>query len=112
MALPITIYLALKKETNGTRTPLVKGSFATVRDIARVSGLSLPTVGHILGNRGHRYRKETQEKVWRIALELGYRPNPAAASILTRRFNSVGLLLSVEPHRSNTVEVGLVCGLL
>jgi len=79
----------------------VKGSFATPRDIARVSGFSLPTVGHILGNRGYRYRKETQEKVWQVASELGYRPNPAAASMLTRRFHAAGLLLSVEPHRSN-----------
>ena len=80
---------------------VIRKAGATPRDIARVTGFSLPTVGHILGNRGHRYRRETQEKVWQVAFELGYRPNPAAASMLTRRFNAVGLLLSVEPHRSN-----------
>jgi LacI family transcriptional regulator len=91
----------LKRVVFDSQLLQAKGSVATPRDIARLTGLSLPTVGHILGNRGHRYRKETQEKVWQVALELGYRPNPAAAAMLTRRFNAVGMLLSVEPHRSN-----------
>lgn len=75
----------------------------TLRDIATKTQLSLPTVSHILnptGRRAHLFRADTQAEVRRVAAELGYRPNAAARSTATGRFQCVTLLLSTHSSRS------------
>ncbi len=73
----------------------------TIKDIARESGLSHPTVSQILNNRGQLYRAETRERVLQTAKKLGYRPHASARSMQRGRFGTVALIMSPEPHRSS-----------
>jgi LacI family transcriptional regulator len=72
----------------------------TLKDIARQTGLSLPTVSHVLGSRSHKYPPETRERVLSAARELGYRVNAYARAVRAGRFNTVALLLSTQGVRS------------
>ena len=60
---------------------------ATFQDITRLSGLSQPTVSQILNNKGQLYRPETRQRVLAAAHKLGYRPNSAARSLVSGRFD-------------------------
>ena len=72
----------------------------TLKDIAIHTGLSLPTVSHILSDRGGAYREETRQRVLAAAEELGYRPNVSASAIRSGRFGNLILLMSPDPERS------------
>ena len=72
----------------------------TLKRIAEHCGLSLPTVGAILGGRAHLFRSTTVERVQRAAEELGYRPNSAAKVMRSGRFGCAALVLSDDPWRS------------
>ncbi len=79
----------------------------TLKQIAHASGVSFPTVSHVLNPaspRHHFYRAETRERVTRVARELGYRPNQAAQSMVTGRFGSVALLTTTADSRSYLPE--------
>jgi LacI family transcriptional regulator len=65
----------------------------TIKEIAKRSGLSVPTVSRILNNDSDLFRPETKEKVLQAARELGYRPNSYRMALRTKRFNAIGLLL-------------------
>ena len=56
----------------------------TIKDIARVAGVSAATVSLALNNRP-RISKATQEKIKRIADEINYQPNFTARSLVTQR---------------------------
>lgn len=86
----------------------------TLKQIAEATGLSMPTISHVLNpqsKRGHLYRQETRELVQKVADELGYRPNMAAQSTRQGRFGSVSLVLSTDSVRSMVGE-GLIGGIL
>ncbi|HMP75100.1 MAG TPA: LacI family DNA-binding transcriptional regulator [Kiritimatiellia bacterium] len=72
----------------------------TLKDIAARTGLSLPTVSHILSARGGAYREETRNRVLAAASALGYRPNASARAVRAGRFGNVILLMSSDPGRS------------
>jgi LacI family transcriptional regulator len=65
----------------------------TIKQIAHLAGLSVPTVSRILNNDSELFRPETREKVLQAARELGYRPNSYRMALRTKRFNAIGLLL-------------------
>jgi LacI family transcriptional regulator len=65
----------------------------TIKQIAETSGFSVPTVSQVLNNKGHLYRAETRETIFRVARELGYRPNSFRWALRTGRFNNLGLLI-------------------
>ncbi len=66
---------------------------ATLRDIARMVGVSVATVSKALNGREH-VRAETREAVRRAAQELNFRPNTLAQGLLAGRTGTVGLLTS------------------
>jgi DNA-binding LacI/PurR family transcriptional regulator len=71
----------------------------TQQQIADKLGLSQRAVSMAL--RGdERLTPETIERVWTTARELGYRPNTAARSIRSGRFNNVTVVLSSIEERS------------
>ena len=59
----------------------------TMRDIARASGVSSATVSLAL-RESPRLREATRNRVHAVARELGYQPNPMAASLAHFRRNS------------------------
>src|SRR6476646_5441138 len=65
--------------TDGTRPR----SITTMRDIARVAGVSQSTVSRVLNDAPTRVpiAADTRERVMVAARELGYRPNPHARSL-------------------------------
>ncbi|MCN9243723.1 substrate-binding domain-containing protein [Streptomyces sp. RY43-2] len=72
------------------------GGPVTLRGIAEQLGLHVSTVSRVLnGPSGEQARAasgETARRIRELADELGYRPNPHATSLRTRRSNLVGVL--------------------
>ena len=48
---------------------------ATIKDIARLTGLSIATVSLALNNKGARFPGETRDLVFGAARDLNYHPN-------------------------------------
>jgi LacI family transcriptional regulator len=66
----------------------------TLKEIAYSAGVDVSVVSRVLNNKADQYRisRRCQEKVKKIALELGYIPNAYAVGVKTGRFNCVALL--------------------
>ncbi|WP_245716476.1 LacI family DNA-binding transcriptional regulator [Micromonospora humi] len=64
---------------------------ATIRDIARVAGVSVATASKGLNGKG-RMRPETRQRILDVARQLDFRPNRNASSLTTGRTYTVGLL--------------------
>ena len=62
-----------------------------MHDVARVARVSHQTVSRVLNDHPH-VRPATRERVREAIIELGYRRNAAARSLVTRRSSVVGLL--------------------
>jgi LacI family transcriptional regulator len=67
------------------------GSRVTVRDVARVAGVSQATVSKAL-NESHEVSDTTRERVSAVASGLGYRPNAIARSLKARRTHTLGVI--------------------
>lgn len=81
---------------------------ATIKDVARVSGLTVTTVSRVLNNRGY-ISKATREKVYQVMAELDYQPNEIARSLYRRRSKMIGLIVPTISHPffgelSNSIE--------
>ena len=84
----------------------------TIKEIAHHTGLSIPTVGNILGRSGHRYNAQTRARVLEAAKDLGYRPNASARSMRNGRFGCAALILSRSRQQTlSHIPVGLLDGL-
>ena len=69
------------------------GTAPTLEDVARVAGVSRATVSRVV-NRTRNVDPAIQEAVRRAVAEVGYVPNSAARSLITRRTGSVALVVS------------------
>jgi LacI family transcriptional regulator len=65
---------------------------ATIRDVARASGVSIATVSRVF-NHSPLVSEETRQRVTLAAAGLGYWPNGIARSLITNRTHTLGLLL-------------------
>jgi DNA-binding LacI/PurR family transcriptional regulator len=68
----------------------------SIRDVAREAGVSVTTVSHALNGKG-RLNPETRERVREVADRLGYRPNPAARSLVSGRTGLIAAVPSLPP---------------
>jgi len=64
----------------------------TIKDIARLAGVSYSTVSKAL-NDSPLVKPETKQRIVELAAQLGYQPNMAAQSLVSRRSMTVGVLL-------------------
>ncbi len=64
---------------------------ATLRDVAARAGVGQATASYVLNNKPKSIGAETRERVWRAARDIGYRPNMAARSLMTRQTHLVAL---------------------
>lgn len=62
-----------------------------IEDVARAASVSITTVSHALSGRG-RVAPATQDRVRRVADELGYVPNRLASALRGRRSNILGFV--------------------
>ena len=63
----------------------------TLSDVARASGVSNQTVSRVVNRHPH-VAENTRERVLSSIRKLGYRPNRAARSLVTRNSNTVGII--------------------
>lgn len=77
------------------RTDGGNGRGVTLEEVARIAGVSRATVSRVV-NGNPRVAPEVRKAVERAVDRLGYVPNPAARSLVTRRSQSIGLVIA-EP---------------
>ncbi|GLW54364.1 LacI family DNA-binding transcriptional regulator [Kitasatospora phosalacinea] len=63
----------------------------TMADVAQVAGVSHQTVSRVLSDHPN-VRGATKERVLLAIAELGYRPNSAARTLVTRRSRTIGVV--------------------
>ena len=66
---------------------------ATIRDVARLAGVSVATVSHVI-NGTRPVAPETAARVWKAIKELDYHPNAVARSLRTRTTHAIGVVVS------------------
>lgn len=65
----------------------------TLKDIAKLCGVSIATVSLVLNNKPNRISEATKKKIIDTAKEHQYHPNPMALSLVTRKSNVLGLII-------------------
>ncbi|OPJ57027.1 LacI family DNA-binding transcriptional regulator [Alkalithermobacter paradoxus] len=65
----------------------------TIKDIARLAGVSTATVSKIINNKDDSISKDTRDKVIRIMKESNYVPNTIARSLVTKKTKTIGLVI-------------------
>lgn len=66
----------------------------SIKDVAREAGVSVTTVSHALNGKG-RLSEATRDHVRVVADRLGYRPNPAARSLVSGRTGLIAAMPSL-----------------
>mgnify|MGYP001022991394 CR=1 FL=1 len=67
---------------------------ATLKDVAKETGLTVTTVSRVLNNRGY-ISEETRRKVYDAMKKLNYHPNEVARSLSKQSTNTIGVIV---PH--------------
>lgn len=84
----------------------------TLSDVASRSGVSKGAVSSVLRNRpgSDGVSAETRQRILSVVQELGYRPHPLAASLRTRRTQTIGVVIddptSYFRHPNNALIFG------
>lgn len=79
----------------------------TIHDIAKKLNIAASTVSRAL-NDNQMISKATREKIKKVALEMGYRPNSMAANLRTRRTNTIGVIVPlINRHFFSSVISGI-----
>lgn len=67
---------------------------ATLKDVAKETGLTVSTVSRVLNNRGY-ISEETRQNVYSAMKKLNYHPNEVARSLSKQSTNTIGVIV---PH--------------
>ena len=81
----------------------------TIKDVARVAGVSITTVSNVLNSRLDAMSDETLQRIIKVMHELDYRPNALARGLVTRHTATIGVIVAeIETplflHALNTIE--------
>ncbi|MEZ4969168.1 MAG: LacI family DNA-binding transcriptional regulator [Flavobacteriaceae bacterium] len=68
----------------------------SLKDIAKIVGVSIPLVSYVLSNKGkeNRVSEKTAKKIREVAKELNYHPNWNARSLKTNKTRSIGVIVA------------------
>ena len=80
---------------------------ASIKDIAKLTGLSLATVSRVFNNSAL-VSEKTRQKVLKAAKELDYRPNMMAAALRSGKSNIIGVIV---PEINNHFFSGVINGI-
>ncbi|MHA6260802.1 LacI family DNA-binding transcriptional regulator [Sporosarcina sp. CAU 1771] len=70
----------------------------TIKDIAKLAGVSITTVSRVLNEKTEGVSKQTREKVLKIIEDINFQPNQLARGLVTKRSKMIGLIV---PNISN-----------
>lgn len=65
----------------------------TIRDIAKLSGVSITTVSKIINNKDESISEKTRNRVKQIMAEHDYEPSSIAQSLVTKKTKSLGVVI-------------------
>ena len=74
---------------------------ATIKDVAKLAGLSVATVSRGINGSGY-VSRESQKKIDAAVKELNFTPNEVARSLYQKKSKLIGLLL---PDISNPFQI-------
>ncbi len=75
-----------------------RGRKVTIRDVAKVAGVSISTVSAVLNHRSHaRVAEETRQRIMEAVRRLGYHPKRSARSLRTGLTYTVGIVVPLVP---------------
>ncbi|WP_213992717.1 LacI family DNA-binding transcriptional regulator [Sodalis sp. dw_96] len=80
----------------------------TIRDVARLAGVSIGTVSAVINNSARPVAEGTRDHVLRCIAELNFEPNSAARSLKHQRISSIGF---VVPDLGNGFFVDVAQGI-
>jgi DNA-binding LacI/PurR family transcriptional regulator len=78
---------------------------ATLRDVARLAGVSAQTVSRVVNNQ-QLVARDTRSAVLRAVSDLGYRPNRAARALVTQHSRLIGLVIA-QDEKNHDVAVAI-----
>lgn len=79
----------------------------TIKDVARLAGVSISTVSRVLSSSDHPVNIETKDRILAAIEELGFYPNAIARGLQANKTKTIGLIL---PDISNPYYPGIVRG--
>jgi len=84
----------------------------TIKDVARQAGVSVTTVSRALNGHDD-VNPETRRRIQEVADQLGYSPNIAARTLVSKRSRTLGLLLSALTRNSvkDNIVFEMLCGM-
>jgi LacI family transcriptional regulator len=74
------------------RQPRPSGNAVTVRDVARMAGVSVATVSRVL-NGNEKVAEDLRDQVRLVADRLGYTPHAAARALASQRATAIGAIV-------------------
>jgi DNA-binding LacI/PurR family transcriptional regulator len=75
----------------------------TLKEVANSIGVSYQTVSKVINHQAQ-VSKDTEERIWQVVRELGYRPNFTARSLRSQRSYSLGYTWAPSPpDQSNPI---------
>ena len=79
---------------------------ATIKDVARLAGVSIATVSRVVNN-GPKVSAKTKINVQKVMAELGYTPNANARALVTQKITTIGVVI---PELSDPFFASLASG--
>jgi LacI family transcriptional regulator len=92
------------KPQDKVRQPRPSGNAVTVRDVARMAGVSVATVSRVL-NGNEKVAEQLRDQVRRVADRMGYTPHAAARALASQRASAIGAI--VPTLEDATFAVGI-----
>lgn len=79
----------------------------TIKEIAKLAGVSTTTVSHILNDKGERFSQETREKVLKVVEDNQYAPNYFASNIIKNKSRLIGITVPniTEPFAATLINL-------
>lgn len=84
----------------------MKNKKVTIKDVARLSGVSITTVSQILNGNSERFSAKTIAKVNQIKEELAYQPDYFAQRMIMKKSKTIGVIVPdiTNPFFSNLIR--------